>query len=280
MVAFVYKIENTANGKFYVGSTTKSIKRRYSEHLCQLNKNSHKNPHLQNSFNKYGKDCFRIVAIEEIVNLDNLSAEDFHKLVLKKELDYIISFNPDYNICKETRSGKLGRTLSEEEKNKISLISKNRKVTEETKERIRIARAKQVITEEHKMKISKSLKGIPGKGGKKFYTLEEKESISERVKSYSIEKKGCHSEESKLKRAETVKALFATEEMRERLKKMARQRHSKEFVCKKDNVVIGTFKNQSHASEVLKVTQGGISSVLVGKQKTHKGYVFEYIKQN
>lgn len=280
MIGFIYKIENIVNGKFYIGSTCKSIKRRYSEHLCQLNKNLHKNVYLQNSFNKYGKNHFRITLVEEIVNLENLSVEDFHKLVLKKELDYIIRLNPQYNICKETRSGKLGKSLSEEHKKKISSISKNRKVTEDTKEKIRLARAKQVITEEHKMKISESLKGVSKKSGKIFYSSEEKEKISERIKSYHIEQKGCHSKESKLKRSESIKLLFRTEEMRDKFRKIAKERYNKKFICKKDNLTIGVFTNQNDASEFLKVKKSGISSVLVGKQKTHRGYVFEYIKQD
>lgn len=53
----IYIILNTTNNKFYVGSS-KSIYYRLRRHLCDLRKNRHKNPILQNSFNKYEENSF------------------------------------------------------------------------------------------------------------------------------------------------------------------------------------------------------------------------------
>jgi len=53
MITGVYKIKCTANGKFYIGSST-DIARRECEHLRELKKGKHRNAHLQNVYNKYG----------------------------------------------------------------------------------------------------------------------------------------------------------------------------------------------------------------------------------
>ena len=50
----VYKIENSVNGKYYIGSSN-NIYRRWKEHIKLLNKNNHHSPHLQFAWNKYGE---------------------------------------------------------------------------------------------------------------------------------------------------------------------------------------------------------------------------------
>ncbi len=51
----VYLIKNKYNNKIYVGSTSISFNSRFSAHLKELNGNRHRNKHLQQSYNKYGK---------------------------------------------------------------------------------------------------------------------------------------------------------------------------------------------------------------------------------
>lgn len=48
----VYKITNTINGNFYIGSSIR-IRERWYEHKYLLNKGTHHSKHLQNSWNKY-----------------------------------------------------------------------------------------------------------------------------------------------------------------------------------------------------------------------------------
>lgn len=278
MFGFVYKIENLVNGKLYIGSTSKIPNRRFTEHICNLNKGSHCNNHLQNAFNKYGRDSFKFEVLEKVENLDNLPKKEFRKHLFERELEIIISLGAQYNICKETSSGKLGKRHSAEQKVKMSFSMKNRKMSPESIERIKQARAKQIITEEHKRKISESLRGRKKSVAPKTYTNEEIKIISERVSDFYKRKTGCHSEEAKHKRTETIRQLFRTDEMRQKLSKLARERYNKKFVCKRGEEIVGTFVSQVEASDVLKVKQQGISSVLTGAQKTHRGYTFEYIK--
>ena len=57
----IYKI--TYRGAVYIGQS-RNVEKRMTEHLRQLKNGSHYNVHLQNVFNKYGEDDFKIEVIE------------------------------------------------------------------------------------------------------------------------------------------------------------------------------------------------------------------------
>ena len=63
-VCGVYKITNTVNNKFYIGSS-KDIENRWKQHIDALVKKEHGNTHLQRSWNKYGSQNFKFEIIEE-----------------------------------------------------------------------------------------------------------------------------------------------------------------------------------------------------------------------
>ena len=67
----IYKIENSVNGKLYVGSSSEIPNRKYN-HFNTLRKNEHPNSHLQNAYNKYGKDAFEFAILEEVKDLTQL----------------------------------------------------------------------------------------------------------------------------------------------------------------------------------------------------------------
>lgn len=59
----VYSITNIKNGKVYIGSS-KNLKDRLWHHKYDLRLNKHPNPHLQRSYNKYGKSAFKFQILE------------------------------------------------------------------------------------------------------------------------------------------------------------------------------------------------------------------------
>ena len=59
----IYKIENIINGKIYIGSSTRLLKR-FKEHKRKLLNNTHINSILQRSWNKYGEGAFMFSVIE------------------------------------------------------------------------------------------------------------------------------------------------------------------------------------------------------------------------
>lgn len=90
----IYKIRNKLNGKFYIGSSSNIPRRWRDGHLNKLNKNKHDNQHLQNSWNKYGKDTFEIEILKECPIIDLLTEE-------QKYLNEYVGTTDCYNIRKD-----------------------------------------------------------------------------------------------------------------------------------------------------------------------------------
>lgn len=101
----VYKIINTVNFKFYIGSSL-SIYYRAKMHLSHLRRNVHGNKYLQRSFNKYGEDKFTFEILEKC-NKD---------IVRVREKYYIDSLKPHYNMKDNTNVP----IITEELKKRIS----------------------------------------------------------------------------------------------------------------------------------------------------------------
>jgi group I intron endonuclease len=116
-VAGVYQIKNLVNGLIYIGSSV-NIYGRWWSHKSMLRRRIHKNPYLQNSWNKYGEENFEFKILEIVENLDD---------VLLKEQEYLNTHLPDYNICKYVDATTAGIPKSDEHKKKISESKKGTK---------------------------------------------------------------------------------------------------------------------------------------------------------
>ena len=182
----IYKIINlipnkeTGVTKIYVGSSVNLKSRKY-KHFWELDSNKHKNPHLQNSYNKYGKDNFKWEVIEYIEF--NEDKEVLKKNILEREqywIDKLEVCNPDigYNICDkagntlgyrhseatkvkigEFNKLKIGTKRSQESKKKISDSLKNKPKSKEHIESMRKSLKGRTRSEETKKKMSESRKG-------------------------------------------------------------------------------------------------------------------------
>lgn len=64
MATGVYVIENTSNGKVYVGSAAVCLRKRLWTHRRKLRFGQHHNQHLQNAWDKYGESCFTFRVVE------------------------------------------------------------------------------------------------------------------------------------------------------------------------------------------------------------------------
>lgn len=103
-LAGIYKIENTKNGKIYIGET-EDIPRRWVEHLTNLMLNKHHSYKLQNDFKEYSISDFKFEVIETILLTDAnrwLTSTAKLKLVLLcREFAYIKQYEAikqGYNI--------------------------------------------------------------------------------------------------------------------------------------------------------------------------------------
>lgn len=116
----VYKLINTKNNHFYIGSTDRNFNERFLEH-CGVYQKYLKDggkivhPLLWKAYDKYGIESFKIEIVEI---LDDSTEEEIHAM----EGYYIRSLKPEYNICQEPElsgSPNKGRKLTEEWKQHI-----------------------------------------------------------------------------------------------------------------------------------------------------------------
>ena len=151
MEAGVYLISNNVNGKCYVGSTIHLDQRR-KEHFSRLANNKHINAHLQNAYNKYGREAFDFEILETVDIDDNIKDK-----LLKREQFWIDNLKPEYNILLVAGSN-LGYHHTDKTKKKISESTTGVKKSDEHAKHIREGQSGRVLTEEHKAKLSEAAK--------------------------------------------------------------------------------------------------------------------------
>lgn len=122
---YLYKIENTINGKLYIGKTIRPIQRK-SRHF-----NAPDNIHLKNAIKKYGKQSFNFDIFECYASEDECYQAE------KYWVDYLKSQNVElYNLVDGGKGGCFGLKLSQEHKSKISKSNMGRIVSEDTRKKI------------------------------------------------------------------------------------------------------------------------------------------------
>lgn len=203
MLSGIYWILNTINNKIYIGSS-KDLYIRKRKHFERLKKGNHTNNHLQNAYNKYGKETFEF---EILITCDPT-------LLLWYEQQFIDQCKPEYNILSRAYSN-IGYHHSDEAKKKISLASKRMKrdpLSDEHKNRLRTLRLgikSAPIPDEIKMKISKTLEGhiVPELTRQKISVALKGHKLSpESIKKRTEARKGYkHSDETKKKQSDAVK---------------------------------------------------------------------------
>lgn len=233
----IYKITNSVNGKFYIGSAM-SVTRRWQKHRWKLEKNIHENEKLQRAWNKYGSEAFSIEVIESVSGISAL---------VEREQFWIDRLDPcvnGYNIAPIAGST-LGYKHTDESKKKMSLTHKGEVLPDWHKAKLIAANSGRVQTEEEKLRrvISSGNKprqkvvrgNNPGikKGTKK--TPEHIAKIAEAHRGMKRSKEACrnignavrgrrHSEATKKKMSEARKGIKFSDEQRENMAKAARER--------------------------------------------------------
>jgi len=101
MASGIYKICSLIDDRVYVGSAV-NFDSRKAIHFSTLKNQKHKNPKLQNFYNKYGKDCLKFDIIEHC---------DEEWLIVCEQY-YIDTIKPTFNIC-EIAGSTLGIKFSD-----------------------------------------------------------------------------------------------------------------------------------------------------------------------
>lgn len=110
----IYKITNSANGKFYIGSAV-CLTRRFNEHKRQLKKGIHPNRFLQNAWNKYGANAFDFSVLELVADVNNLLEREQIWIDETKCFEKSIGYN-----LSPTANSILGYKFSDEQKARVS----------------------------------------------------------------------------------------------------------------------------------------------------------------
>lgn len=134
----IYCIENTANGKRYIGQSINIEKRiyqhKYNWKKADFNETCGENRPLWYAIKKYGESSFNIYLLhactkDELNYLETLYIQKFNTLASEN----------GYNILKDGFSRR-GTHHTEETKIKLSLSNTGKKRTQETKEKISISK--------------------------------------------------------------------------------------------------------------------------------------------
>lgn len=152
MKAHIYQLTNTANGKFYIGSTLYPDKRR-NHHFAMLRARKHMNESLQKDFAVYGESAFRfdVITTCESVERDETEAR-FIKALRATEIGY------NKAIASRVR---FGFTVTPEHRSKMSSAQKGHPVSEEARAKIVLARKNQTFSPEYRARMSSTKKGHP-----------------------------------------------------------------------------------------------------------------------
>ena len=113
-MAFVYKITNRKNGKFYIGATDKTVAARIRVHFYKASFGQKSK--LYSAIRKYGRDSFDVQTIEECV--------DFFA-ALERESALIKTLNPEYNLTLGG-GGVKGLVFSKNSRRRMSEAKKGR----------------------------------------------------------------------------------------------------------------------------------------------------------
>jgi len=207
----IYAIQNSLNKRMYIGSSI-NIQKRFEQHKRALKRGDHKNPILQNSWNKYGEERFKFIILEKTDP----------KNLIKLEQNYIDINKNLYNLQSFVERSQLGRCFSETARKNISLAHKGLKQTEEQKRKKSMTMKKHwanpeyrkaqtgihdgyIVSKETKQKISEAQKG-------KTIPLEQRKKISRTLKGRRL------SPEHKKKVSEGMKRALQNPEVRKKYK--------------------------------------------------------------
>jgi group I intron endonuclease len=144
----IYKITNTVNGKFYIGSSV-DVQARFHKHKSGLRRGVHPNPILQRAWNRYGEDKFTFEILEECPEKNQgvcLIREQYYLDLLKPYLEVgynivkqatggdVFTFNPNKEAIREKirilnlgdKNGMFGKTHSKESIERLKFAAKGR----------------------------------------------------------------------------------------------------------------------------------------------------------
>lgn len=141
-----YLITNRSNGRQYIGVTSKTLARRWANHIAEAVSSGRRA--LCRAIRKYGKEKFSVVVIASATSASDLL--ELEKILI---MQYGTKAPNGYNMT-GGGDGTIGLTHSIEARKKIGLASKGRICSQSRKEKIGAAHKGKRLTEDHRTKLS------------------------------------------------------------------------------------------------------------------------------
>ena len=120
--ASIYSITCTENGRIYIGSTIRSPRQRWLEHLHYLRKGTHHSKHLQRCYAKHGEQSMEFSVIESVEDANfALAREQFH---IWRNEGRLLNSVPVSDSTYAAHAAVRGRIVTEEERKRRSAALK------------------------------------------------------------------------------------------------------------------------------------------------------------
>jgi group I intron endonuclease len=204
MTSGIYLITCLANKDRYVGSS-KNISNRRRDHWTGLRLGRHHNTHMQSVWNKYGSDTFVFELLEEVPDV---------ALLIEREQCWINLLRPELNKAKTAQSGFSELRHTDETRNRLAEIQRQRMQSNERRQRL------SALAREQNRVQGNGAKGKPVSAEKRSKlresTLRQFETPESRIRHSEATKAGMTEETRERIRLLKV-GLKATEETRKRM---------------------------------------------------------------
>lgn len=164
-MAILYKITNTLNGKVYIGYTSDTLEKRWSQHRHNASNLTRKSSHFHLAIRKYGSDVWKLeVLVDEP---DSLWA-------LKITEPFLIAHYDSTNRHKgyNSKSGGEGGSHHEETRQKLRTANLGKKHTDEARRKVSVANKGKQVSDETRQRMGNARKG-------KKHTSESRQRMSE-----------------------------------------------------------------------------------------------------
>jgi group I intron endonuclease len=177
----IYKLLNSVNDNFYIGSAV-DLKRRKARHFSELRNGKHSNRHLQAAWNRYGEAAFSFIVLEHVAPGAALYVAEDKWMAdhVGKKYCYNIgmaAIAPMLGKC-GVSSPTWGYRHTPESRAKIAAAGIGRPVSAETRAKRSAATKGRTVSEEQRAKISSTLSGE----GNFWYGKKRPESFATQVR--------------------------------------------------------------------------------------------------
>jgi group I intron endonuclease len=257
MFGIVYRVTNQANGKIYIGLTTKSMELRRSKHYSEARLGSNK--YFHKAIRKYGEHSFLWVTIDDSNDI---------KILKNKEKEWITYYESNnmkygYNLT-SGGDGVTNYIFSEEVKQKMSNSQLDYFSILENRNKLAVAHNQKpfYVFDRYGTFIEEAINGS---------FIAEKYGVSQKAVALCLLGKN-----NRFAKHYTIiyKEVFSEELLREKLRKMTFK--GCEIVMKDyDDSMIGLFNSTIAITEQFGIHKNYIKECLKGERDNYKGYKFE-----